>query len=358
MDAPDNLLDRDELVRLPGESEADWYAQVARAVRAANPGPFTLLADRKHPLVALGLKRSRRNMLGVAGFGFAALGMAAALFALSLAGGKGNFASTLAALWVNLLPLGVVIGAFLGSAGSVLNEREKDTVWQLVLTPMPRRVIAAGKVLPAAFRTALCCLLCLPLYVMGGSLAYPDSLAVVPLAFLPLRLLGLFGFGGVLGGGGFSATGALLGPVMCAGDMVLAWAAAHWGAACAVRLGSFGRVGLAMIGRLALVGLQIAVCLVPPVVYLLACIPVFGWMLEHPSELGVLVIAVICGMVGLGILVLWGTFVLYRRWLLRAPVRAVIREFALFDRLADDDFRPGYFKRFRRGPRGEGPARS
>jgi len=340
--APESLLDRDELVRLPGESEAQWYAQVARAVRAADPGPFALLAERKHPLVRFGLWQSRWSMLGVAAVGFASLAISAALFAFSLAGGKGNLASTLAALLVNLLPLGIVVWAFLGSAASVLGEREKDTVWQLVLTPVPRRVIAAGKVVPAGFRAALCCLLCLPLYALAGGLCLPEHPGSIALFPLPLRLATLAGF--AYTGWGFTITGLCLGPVMCASDMVLAWAAAHWGAAYAVRQGSLGRVSLCLVGRLALVGLEVMVCLGITGGFILACIPLFEWMAEQPTHLWGLLVTIICGMVGLGILALWGAYALYKRWLLRAPVRAAVREFALFDRLADEEFRPLPFR--------------
>jgi hypothetical protein len=325
--AEPGLLDRDVLVRLPAESEADWFARVEREVDASQAGPLALWAERKHPLVRAEMRRRRRERwLGLAlliGLPYAA--EATVLLVATRLGGSGSelgeFVCGSSLVCAGLWPLAAILACAAMATESVADERKRDTAAQLALTPLPPRVLAAAKVLPY-FRTAFWALLAmLPIYAAGACFltdrwGLPSAITQTPMRLMgvarhPQQRMHPHGIGGLPGAAGIAA-------MMFVGDVILAWAAVHWGAAWAVRHGGTalaGGIALArLLGVLLGVGLVLGACEA-------LCLVFRGSGLPEVVVSTVLLLAV---------LVKGG------RWLARRATRAALREFAGFHRLAAD----------------------
>jgi len=334
---PRNLLDRQEIERLPLEGEEDWYARVAEAVRAANPGALTLWRERKHPLVraAMTIARKRRAVLRAICVGIPLAAVLAEGFLDTwmdprMAPGVYQFIGWFACLW----PTVCILGAAWSAAASVTDERDNDTAIQLVLTPLPRRVIAAARVLPAAWPFLWGLVAALPIYLCAGGL-HPLLVYHLPTPLLiwPFRLCAPAGPFRV--DDDTAALGSLVGTLMFATDVAMLWAAAHWGTAYAVRLGRLPLTALYLVGRLAIASLWLLPCAI-----LTAALASFGIGFLSGIGAGVDVDAwVLAGVPGL---VLFA--IVWYRVVLRAPVRMALEEFAYFDRLADEEFVPRYRK--------------
>jgi hypothetical protein len=322
------LLDRDVLARLPAESEAEWYARVEREVDASKAGPLALWAERKHPLVRAEARRRRRQRwLGLAlliGLPYA-LTAAALLFVAGHGVSKSNLnlreaAGAVSVMLAGLWPLAAILGCASMAAEAVAEERKQGTAAQLALTALPPRVLAAAKVLPY-FRTAFWALAAmLPIYAAGACFLTDRWGLPSAITLTPMRLAGIeriFRFtdpqwpGGLPGSVGIAA-------VMFIGDVILAWAAVHWGAAWAVRHGGTtlgaGIATARVLGVLLAVGLVLGACEA-------LCLVFRGSGLPEIVVSTVLLLAV---------LIKGG------RWLATRSVRAALREFAGFHRLAAD----------------------
>jgi hypothetical protein len=122
-------------------------------------------------------------------------------------------------------------------------------------------------------------------------------------------------------------------------DLGLVWAAAHWGAAYAVRLGQLWLAALYLAGRLALTTLLLLGCAVLATVAGLLPFAVTAILVNIRSQkfielthnVGLLAAALLIGLLVFA--------VLFRRVIVGA-VRMALVEFAWFDRLADDEFAP------------------
>jgi hypothetical protein len=322
----------------PAAAVDDLFEDVASRTRArsedAAAGWLELVHQREHPLVQAALRsgRPRRHALTTA-LVAAALGISAAVFSLAFRPELGPLPGWVAGLFVCLWPTVCFLGAGLTAGAAVIDERERGTAMQLVLTPLGKRPIAASKVLPALLLFLPAAAAALPAYLPAAS-ARPfleHEVLPTPMVLWPLRLLAPVA--------GFEAPEAHFmaiptGLAMWAVDLAAVWAAAHWGAAYGVRLGSLPLVAAALLWRtvltaLYLVGVMLVIALVVSVLFAaLGCLfsvaNLVGWLF-----LGALVLA---GM--------WYLFRCCRRYFVSAPVRAVLYEFTHFDDLAMDDYRP------------------
>jgi len=223
------------------------------------------------------------------------------------------------------------LGAALRTSGSVLAERQGHTAIQLVLTPIPAREIAAAKILPHLAPFLWGILAAAPLYFWAGTSGafhFDDSDSPPsPLALTPLRLLAVLRLDhSVLYADGRGIGTAL---VMLLSDLALIWAAAHWGAALAVR--SRGPVGV-VLGLLWCLTVAVAVGL-------------GFWALSMiPAGIAAAALAQLE-------LREWGTLLmtllqastlalLWWQWPMRNSVRQALAAFSTFDSLVDEEYRP------------------
>ena len=222
----------------------------------ASPSPrikaFALLAERRHLLVRTEMRRTRRWRVTATAVCLAVPGAVFVLAVLLLiASGDARLAGDLAVGFAALWPAVMLFGAALRSAGAVAAERDAGTALQIILTPLPRRAIAASKVLPALPPFLWGIVAALPVYILADVLRPPMAAACwVPAGALgwPLRLLLGLAMGFVDPNPNLAA--GLAGPVMALTDIGLVWIAAQVGAAMAVRDASALSVALRLLGRL------------------------------------------------------------------------------------------------------------
>jgi len=315
---------------------ADLVERADRIRRESQAGPMAVLTEREHPVVRGAMRSSRRErrVSGTVCLGVPLLVFLATLLAADasrpVVGGYSP--AELAGAFLCVWPLACFLGAALRASGGVLDEVRRNTVLQLVLTPLPARPLAAAKIVPAAQPFLLGIFASLPLYLaLGGSdLLLGDETVALPMVFWPLRLLA--GLWALLGPSSWefrpSGPGAIAGGFMCLADLGMVWAAANWGASYAVRLRGLG-TSLAYVGVRLLIaaGLQILFWLPMSI----------SWGGDY-SDYRLPVRMVCLGLqLALMLVLLWWFVV--RRAALRA-----ISEFAYFDRLADEEFIPRYVR--------------
>jgi hypothetical protein len=295
-------------------------------------GPLELIHERGHALVRAAMISTRRWRLKTSALcvGLPAVVFVAAL-ALSLSRAGRPAAGWVAGAFACVWPLIAFLGAALGAGGAVVAERQDATAVQLVLTPVGKRAIAASKVLPAALPYVLGVVAALPVYVLAGGAEPLVAREAIPTPLLlwPLRMVApILGFGPPV----FNVATAATGLGMCLTDLLLVWAAAHWGAAYGVRLGEFPLLAVGMLWRLGITALYLLGCLLGVGGATAALYFTFGVVLSIFSQTLALVLVI-----GLGMLAfVW----LWKRYCLIWPVRMVLGEFTHFDELVQDDFRP------------------
>ncbi len=309
--------DLQELRHLSGEDE--------------QAGPFALLADRHHPLVAAELRRARRaNRCALAICLIVPLAVLAAVWVppwLEPMLPWGNAIESrpdILAAFVYLWPAALLMATVWRSASAVLAEQSGETALQLVLTPMRKRTIAAAKVLPHVEPFLWGVLAALPLYLFAGSTEFFlfERELPSPLAVWPLRIVaGLQDVWIHDSSMHLSMPGVASGLVMAVTDLGLVWAAAHWGAALAVRTTRLRAVAIRLVLRLVLVSVLLLVYLVPALfaAFLVSLLSLWIW------SGGELALTVTAAAIYLG---------LWWRHPLRNAVRGCLSDFAGFDRLA------------------------
>jgi hypothetical protein len=316
----------------PAEAFGDMLGDVARRTGAMRDdrlaGFLEMVYEIHQPLVRAALRTGRgRRRLFSAGLAVVPVLAFGAALLMGLFPAAAPWAAWLTGLFVCLWPTACFLGAGLAAGAAVVDERERGTAIQLVLTPIGKRPIAASKVLPAAWTFLPAALAGLPVCVLAGSSAPFLADGWIPVALpWPLRFLQLTG-------GVEPPEPALMalvsGALMCASDLALVWAAAHWGAAYGVRLGRLPLVAGALAWRACLTGFYMLALLLTAV----AACGLVGFTvgmfvgLFHPAA-------------GVALVVAAGAWVFlryWRRYFLVWPVQAVLVEFTHFDELAQDD---------------------
>jgi hypothetical protein len=226
----------------------------------------------------------------------------------------------LANLFVVAWPLVMMTIAGLRSYLAVRDEKTRGTAWQLAVTPIARRVIAAAKVLPYVLPAMCGTLAALILYLVAGAVGSPTVYGMPsPFLILPFRVLGGPFVGlGVVGPDLFTIGGGFAGLIMCMTDLGWVWVAAHWGTTLGLRydnmLPAMGHFSLRLLRSLCIfvgyMGLG-----------LLAASP-FILTDKDPSITFCIITPVF--------LLLW-----WHRWLC-ITVRRAVDEFETFDRLVID----------------------
>jgi hypothetical protein len=319
---------------LPGA----WAARRAREIaRGRRVSPLLLLDYLDHPLVRAHMtstRRRRRCALAVC----AAIPAAAWLVTLVLLASHGPslLLARMAAAFLWFWPLVMFLGGVMAPAAGTVAERESGTAIQLVLSRIKRRPIAAAKVLPYAPVFTIGVLAALPLYVMIGSSGALLIDGEVPnlLSFWPWRAL-------ALGSGDwritFTPLGAMLGVMACVSDAAAAWAAAHWGAGMAVRLGNMVLVGVFTVMALARLLLGTLVIWGVSLLVGAAAAVALEMLTRAVAEVGVRDSqAVLWATVWGSAAYCAGLWLFLRMW----PVRYALAGFEHFDRLADEEFQP------------------
>ncbi|HOX06001.1 MAG TPA: hypothetical protein PK280_06335 [Planctomycetota bacterium] len=298
-------------------------------------GPFALLTERDHPLVAAERLRARcRHPLTLAFCVAAPLLTLAAIRAMPVAEQLPELASLsrraldFLAAFVALWPLAMVMGAAWRAAAATLAEGVEETAMQLVLTPLRKRTIAAAKVLPNVRPFLWGIFATLPLYLLAGGMepflfsnAMPSPFVLWPFR-APVGVMALL-FGGPYEQTGLSPAGAAAGALMALTDLGLVWAAAHWGAGLAVRVNSLVVVVLRLLLRLILLATALAAYLILALLLGLAIFPAAQWMFGRGELLSTLLGTA-------SMLWLWWLFPL------RNATRRCLADFTWFDRLAMD----------------------
>jgi len=324
--------------RAPTAAAEEMLEDVARRARARSEdraaGWPDLLRERGHPLVRAALRsgRGRRQVLTAALVAVPLWAFAAAL-ATAVQPETGELAGWAIGIFACLWPTVCFLGAGLAAGAAVIDERERGTALQLVLTPVGKRPIAAAKVLPAVRIFLPAAAAGLPACLLAGSSApfLFDGVVPTPLVLWPLRLLApLAGFEAPRLG----AMGPLAGLAMSAGDVIAVWAAAHWGAAYGVRLGSLPLVAAALLWRLCLTAIYLAGVLLAIVAGGIAAALLLGCVISLNRVAGMAVLA------ALALAGLWFLARCCRRYFVDEPVRTVLAEFTHFDTLALDDYQP------------------
>ena len=308
---PQELLSRPELRLSPG-------------YRSDEAGPLELAWYWDQPLVRAARTSSRRSARAVAAVCVALPPLVLLLCAVGLgqeAGAFPSFAGMAAGAFLVVWPLLMCLGAAFRSAGRVVAERSGNTALQLVLTPIDKRPIAAAMVVPHAWPFLLGAAAALPLCALAAAGAEDWGLLAHPLCFWPFRL-GAVPFVRL----GLDARGAAMGLVAGAADVAWVWAAAHWGAAYAVRLASLPGTSLYLAWRFLWTSAAFAVW------YGLAMGVSIGlWMVEMFAG-GILASALMAAAAAAVVAAFWWSFLLPRAG------RLALEEFAHFDRLADEEF--------------------
>jgi hypothetical protein len=325
--------------------EEHWTERPQRCTRIQQVAPLSLLAEGNNVLVRAEFRRTRRRRWLLTA---ACVGAPLALFVLArVIGGESEDPSAWsfrysAESWVRLgvvtfvsfWPLAMFLGAVLSTATAVLSDRTEETAFQVVLTPVSGEAIAAARILPRVRPFLWGVLAAAPLYFWAGSaevLSFGGR-GLSPLAFWPFRMVAPFLWNA--GGMETSGAGVIAGIFMVPADAGMVWAGAHWGACYAVWLGSLPGTMLYLAWRLFYIS----------VTFILWCLLT---LILVGLGLGGLA-AFLQGALLLGIL--------YRfPW--REAVRMALEEFSRYDRLCDDEFRAGYFKRFSLRAPGRGETR-
>jgi len=322
-----------------------WFLTTVSIIRAMRSGdlagperlaatsrlsPLLLLDEWRRPLVRamrIGTRRWRLRSLA----GCAAVPLLAAL-ALPLLADRlpGRAAEELAGAFACFWPAVCFAGAAAASAASAAAERREGTAVQLVLSPIPKREIAAAKVLPYVWPYLAGALAALPLLALLGTSRglLAEGEGIGPQAAWPMRMFVM-----VDGDWRFRLTagGILNALAMALGDAAAVWAAAHWGAALAVRLGSLGLAAVWLIPRVLALAAWAALAWAGAWL----CAAVIGAIFgsaggDADAAPAALVVA---WLVGLPLYALgWWAFLAI--W----PVQGALRAFEQFDRLADDRF--------------------
>jgi hypothetical protein len=257
-----------------------------------------------------------------------------------------DWPDTAVCTFVCLWPALMFAGAALSAAMAVISDRARHTASQIVLTPVRGETIAAARILPWPGPFLLGVLAVLPLYIWAGSWEplCPGGVMFTPLSFLPMRPLAVLAIATGAQPPEVSIGGVACGLFMLVSDATLVWAAAHWGATYAVWLGNLPGVMLFLLWRLLYISVLFVVWLLPTFICL-GTSRLGRSRVEDPINVVLLVPVVI--------------YLLVLVWYFpaRGAVRSALVEFLRYDRLAGDDFRPGYFKRFRVKVRSEGPPR-
>jgi hypothetical protein len=336
LDAPDKS-ELPEWVN-PRELPADWAARRSRDISRGNRfSPFLLLSYRQHPLVVAHLTSTRKRALAatIACLAVPLLALVAVLVSMALPGRVPAMAY-LAGVFLCVWTLFMFLGAAMASASSTVAERDSGTAIQLVLSRIGRRPIAAAKVLPFAPVFTAGVLAALPLYLLIGGSGCLMIGGNVPAfwMFWPWRLLALGASDWQLQ---LSPLGVLLGLVACLSDACAVWAAAHWGAGLAVRMGS-----------MILSAVNLVTCVLKYALFVIAawglCVMIGGAV---TVGLNMLVHLSVGEDMPTGVARIWGSLwgaagYCAGCWIfLRAsPVRYVLTGFEHFDRLADEEFKP------------------
>ena len=336
--------------------EAVVLGRHAARIRDETAGPFALLAERGHPLVRALLRHHGRGSRGLAVvcgalplLTWAALLLVAAHAEEWWPAGPANPQSPLLAIvtaaaggFAAIWPGVCFLGAAWRAAGTVIDERARNSALQLVLTPMPMRPIAASKILPAVWPFLLGALAAAPLLVWVGDspavmavMEHEGGVFLLPSAVWPLRLFTLAAY--EQWQLSLTPPGLIAGLFMALSDAALVWAAAHWGAAFAVRWnGRLIGVAFSLAWRTVLLAAVALGCW-------LASMPLVGiamFFMEKTLQ-GEATLTVMLLRAALALLQAATMGFLLWFWPLRGATRRALREFSYFDRLADDEARPG-----------------
>lgn len=321
----------------------DQHRRHEAFLRDLRAGPFALLAERNHPLVRAEMRRTRRSRWAATAVCVAVplAVFVVLLLAQELLHRSNSHSVVKSAGWILMLDTGVAfahwfacfwplvmfLGAALRAAGAVLAERSDETAVQIVLTSMPKRAIAAAKILPYASPFLCGALAALPLYILEvdslhlhGPVADAFSYGFI---IWPLRMFAApavdRSWPPELGAHHLVSAG-----LMCFADLGAIWAAVHWGAALAVRKRSLRHAGRPLI--LNVVRMCLATCPVCTVWALTMILdPAFGTgAVLAPTVLGLLAFALLLSLS-------WWLLVL------RHATRSVMESFAWFDYLAMEE---------------------
>ncbi|MHC4914806.1 MAG: hypothetical protein ACYTGB_04885 [Planctomycetota bacterium] len=314
-----------------GPADGGWRS-LARWLFKRAGSPFELLAERRHPVVRAEMRRTARRRLSALAF---CVGLPLLLFVVGALLGASRMTADALGIVVCFWPLVMYVGAALACAGAVMEEIEQETALQLVLTPVPARPLAAAKVLPRVQPYLWGIVAALPLYCLMGS-SRPlliDNSVPNPLMVWPLRTVAPFV-------GGWSAAAGVLGvlvvgPTMCALDLVMIWAGAQWGAVFAIRGRGLLRTAASLAWHLLIQSAVVGLCLLGGVV--VGMLPVScAAAITSRDKLSVGLGVALGTVLGLG---LFG-FLLWRVMLCRAT-EEVLTAFQAFDRLANEEFSLG-----------------
>jgi hypothetical protein len=307
--------------------------------------PLALWAERSHPLVRAELKRGRRRRWTLTGLAVGTplvfAGALAALMALPELGEAWGLADAAAVGWfVAFWPLALALLAGAGAADAVISERTEETAMQLVLTPLPRRILAAAKILPHLRAPLVGMLAALPFYLLIGATdgfylqgVFPWLTALSPVRAWQAAWMDISRWNLELTPGGCA-----MGLFMWATDLGLVWAAAHAGAEEGVRRLGLIRAVLGLVGSaVALATLcWLAVGLITAVLGTAALL-VFLLVKVFSGPLAEQLWEVLwIPMMLLGIpafLAVWW------RLVVQLPVLNALEAFAWFDVVFDDEFR-------------------
>jgi hypothetical protein len=313
---------------------ADRPAGLSRSSRLS---PLLLLDEWRRPLVrAIRTSTRRWRLRSLAAW--MAVPLLAAL-GLRLAAGHlpRGLAEELAGAFVCFGPAVCFLGAAAATAAATAAERQGGTAIQLVLSPMPKREIAAAKVVPYVWPYLAGILAALPLYALMGTSR--GLFAVTPWpgpqCAWPMRTFVMLGGDWTFR---LNPIGCLNALAMVLGDAAAIWAAAHWGAALTVRMGNllltFAWLVPRTLGLLAW-GLVAWLCA-------WVCGALAGGALAGGFDQMTLPVAfAAASSVGLPVY-LFGWWAFLAIW----PVQGALRAFEQFDRLADEQFRPYLRERF------------
>ncbi len=226
-------------------------------------------------------------------------------------------------------PAAMIGCAAIRSFVAAREERSGETACQLVLTPMPRRIVAAAKVLPYVSPQLLGILALLPVYALSGA-GGMLSVNGVPTPFLvwPFRLFGALDSWRLLAGP--SPSGIPAGVLMCLTDLGWVWVAAHWGAALPLRYPSLSQAAVQFAGRALW-----ACCMFAGYVVGAGLLIVLPWALLAA-----------CGLPKTGAVMAVASFLLalpviwWHVWM-RRGVNETLDEYSTFDRLAMEEMEDG-----------------
>jgi hypothetical protein len=182
-------------MKSPGVTQPD-RPTLLRILFPMGERPLGLLAERHHPLVRAEFSRTLKSCLVWCAFCLLVpLGCTVAMIALRISGGAtpGTLGTLIgcAYLFVAGWPLAMIVCASVRSYLAVRDEKNMETAWQVALTPMPRRVVAAAKTLPYVLPSLCGILASAYMYLVFGSTASPTlGIMPTPLLVWPFRTVG------------------------------------------------------------------------------------------------------------------------------------------------------------------------